>query len=107
MPKHPLETLKALDANLFDGIMANYAKTYEPGALSKKHKILITLAVDAAKGSVNGVRSLGLMAKAEGASDAEIADTLSVVYQICGVGSMYTAATGLKDVVEEVVGGRK
>ena len=100
MSNHPLSPLATLDKALFDGIMENYAHAYEPGALSRKHKILIALAIDASKGAVNGVRSLGLMAKEAGASNAEIADALGVVYQICGVGSMYTAAAGLKDVVE-------
>ena len=101
MSQHPLSPLAALDPSLFDGILANYSKTYEPGALSRKHKILVALAVDTTKGAVNGVRTLGKMALDAGATKEEIADALRVVYQICGVGSMYTAAAGLADVLED------
>jgi alkylhydroperoxidase/carboxymuconolactone decarboxylase family protein YurZ len=101
MSEHPLSPIEKLDKTLFDGIMANYAKAYEPGALSQKQKLLIALAIDASKGAVNGVRSLARFAKTAGATHAEIADTLSVVYQICGVGSMYTAAAGLAEVMTE------
>ena len=101
MASHPLSPLAILDRSLFDDIMERYGKTYEPNALSKKHKLLIALAVDASKDAVNGVKSLYKMARAEGATNAEIADALSVVYQICGVGSMYSAAVGISDVLED------
>ncbi|MBN2340478.1 MAG: carboxymuconolactone decarboxylase family protein [Deltaproteobacteria bacterium] len=95
--KHPLSVLSKLDESLFSSIMDQYSTTYEPGALSTKDKILIALAIDTAKGASGGVRSLVKMARDAGATDAEIADVFRVVYQICGVGSMYTAALGLAD----------
>lgn len=95
--KHPLSTLAKLDESLFSSIMDNYSTTYEAGALSVKEKVLIALAIDTSKGAVGGVRSLVRMAKEHNASDAEIADVFRVVYQLCGVGSMYTAAMALSD----------
>ena len=100
MSEHPLKPLETLDESLFATVMAGGAGIYQSGALSEKHKLLIALAIDASKGAVGGVEHLGRLALQAGASKAEIADALRIVHYICGVGAMYTAAYGLKSVLE-------
>jgi alkylhydroperoxidase/carboxymuconolactone decarboxylase family protein YurZ len=49
---------------------------------------------------VNGVKSLAQSAMKAGATKAEIAETLRVAAHLGGVGSLYIASQGLKDIVE-------
>ncbi len=55
---------------------------------------------DAAHGAVLGVRALAQQAIQEGATKEEIAETIRVAYQLSGVGSVYIASQGLKDLFE-------
>jgi len=98
MNKNPLEIIKELDLKLFDLVSQNNEFTFKDGALPSKTKYLIALALDAAHGAVNGVRSLSLQALKYGASKEEIMEALHVSNFISGVGSIYTASAGLKDV---------
>jgi alkylhydroperoxidase/carboxymuconolactone decarboxylase family protein YurZ len=72
---------------------------YGDGALPRKVKLLIALAFDAAHGADQGVRSLAKSAMQEGATMQEIAEAVRVAYHLAGVGSLYTASRGLKDLV--------
>lgn len=97
MPDHPLALLEKIDPEFMKKIAETNALVYADGALSRKVKLLMALAFDAAHGAVNGVRALGAQALAAGATPTEIAETLRVAYQLSGVGSLYVAAQGLKD----------
>jgi alkylhydroperoxidase/carboxymuconolactone decarboxylase family protein YurZ len=55
------------------------------------------MAFDAAHGAVNGVRALASAALQAGATHAEISEALRVAYHLSGVGALYTASQGLKD----------
>ena len=97
MNEHPLATIMKLDPKLMDHLRAADELVYADGALPKKIKLLIALAFDAANGAVNGVRALARTARENGASDAEIAETVRVAYHLSGVGSVYSASQGLKE----------
>ena len=86
------------DPKLYDIVSQNRVFTFKDSALPAKTKYLIALALDAAHGAVNGVRALSLQALKNGASKEEIMEALYVSNFISGVGSIYTAAAGLKDV---------
>lgn len=73
---------------------------YVDGALPKKIKLLMAMAFDAAHGASQGVRALAQQAMREGATKEEIAETIRVAYQLSGIGSVYTASQGLKDLFE-------
>jgi alkylhydroperoxidase/carboxymuconolactone decarboxylase family protein YurZ len=45
------------------------------------------------------VKALAHAAMAEGATIEEIAEVLRVAYHLSGVGTLYTASSGLKDLV--------
>jgi len=98
MPNHPLELIGANDHELLEAIKQAEDLALTDGALSAKHKLLIAMALDASKGTSEGVRNLARQAMQHGATRAEIMDTLRVVNHICGVGSMYTAAAALREI---------
>lgn len=95
----PLNIIKKSDLELFEQIVNAQELAFKDGKISKKNKLLIALAIDAAKHSENGIRSLAVQALENGATKDEIMETLRVVNYICGVGSMYTAARALKDIL--------
>ena len=99
MNGNPLNIIKESDLELFEQIVNARELAFKDGKISKKNKLLIALAIDAVKHSENGIRSLAVQALENGATKDEIMETLRVVNYICGVGSMYTAAQALKDIL--------
>ena len=51
----------------------------------------------AAHGAAGGVTSLAMQAMKAGATKEEVFEAVRVAHFICGVGSVYTSAAGLKD----------
>ena len=100
MNDNPLATMQRLDSQLFDHLQTTNRLVFDDGALSKKIKLLIAMAFDAAYGAEGGVRSLAERAIEEGASNEEIAEALRVAYHLSGVGTLYTASRGLKEVLK-------
>ena len=99
MQGHPLDIIKTNDRELFNAVDANRAMALKDGALSLKTKLLIAIALDACKGADAGVRSLAAQALQNGVTKDEIMAALKVVNYICGAGSIYTAANGLRDIL--------
>ena len=95
----PLDVLRKADNELIDNVAANRELAFGDGEISKKNKLLIALAIDVAKQSENGVRSLTMQALESGATKNEIMETLRIANFICGVGSMYIAAGALKEIL--------
>jgi alkylhydroperoxidase/carboxymuconolactone decarboxylase family protein YurZ len=75
------------------------ALVYADGALPRKVKLLMAMAFDAAEGAAGGVRALAEQAMKAGATKEEIAETLRVAFHLSGVGSLYAASFGLKDIL--------
>lgn len=96
MPEHPLSPIMKLDPKLMEHLRAADDVVYADGALPKRIKLLIALAFDAAHGAEQGVTALARAATREGASKDEIMEALRVAYHLSGVGSVYTAAAGLR-----------
>ncbi|MBI4283716.1 MAG: carboxymuconolactone decarboxylase family protein, partial [Chloroflexi bacterium] len=67
------------------------------GAMPRKYKYLIAMALDAAAGATGGVRSLAEQAMRLGATKEEVSEALRVVYYINGVGSVHSAAPAFKE----------
>ena len=101
MADHPLSTLGKIDPDMMKLLKDQDEFIYGNGALPKKIKLLIALAFDAAHGAQNGVSALANAAIQEGATQQEIAETLRVAYHLAGVGTLYTASMGLKDVIRQ------
>ena len=98
MNANPLDIIKKVDNELFENLSKTREMTFEDGALSKRHKLLIALALDAAHGAVNGVKSLSSQAMQNGATKEEIMEAVRVANYVSGAGSVYTAANALKDI---------
>jgi alkylhydroperoxidase/carboxymuconolactone decarboxylase family protein YurZ len=99
MTENPMNALKGLDGKLFDLIDSARAFTFEDGALPKKTKYIIALSLDAAHGTVEGVRALARQALKCGATKEEIMEALRVANFISGAGSIYTAARALEGIL--------
>ena len=99
MSEHPLQVIKDSDATLFESINSTKELAFRDGEISKKHKLLIALAIDIAKNAENGIRSLTTQALESGATKQEIIEILRIAHYICGGGSMYTAAAALKGIL--------
>lgn len=100
MGKHPLSAIEENDAALYGALRGSGELAFREGAMPAKYKLLTALALDAAHGAVNGVRSLAQQALAAGATKDEIFETLRVVYHVCGAGPVYTASAGLGDMLD-------
>ena len=96
MGEAPLEALEGLDPELLRLVQNTGEFALAEGALPRKFKLLIAMALDASHGAVPGVRALAQAAMRAGATREEIAETLRVAQYISGVGSVYTAAQALK-----------
>jgi alkylhydroperoxidase/carboxymuconolactone decarboxylase family protein YurZ len=100
MTEHPLSTIEKLDPILMNHLKETNKLVYSEGSLPKKYKLIIALAFDAAHGADRGVRALAQAAMKEGATKEEIAEALRVAYHLAGVGTLYIASMGLKDLIE-------
>jgi alkylhydroperoxidase/carboxymuconolactone decarboxylase family protein YurZ len=97
MAEHPLKIFEKIDPELLKLVRATNDFALADGALPRKIKFLIAMALDASEGAVEGVKSLAEQAMKAGATREEIVETLRVAQYICGVGSVYTAARAFKD----------
>ena len=98
MSGDPLKIFERLDPELLKLVGNTRELALADGALPKKVKFLIAMALDASHGTVEGVRALAQAAMRAGATKEEIAETVRVAHYISGVGSVYTVAHALEDV---------
>lgn len=99
MAEHPLAALQKIDPKMMEHLKDMSELIYCSGALPKKVKLLMAMAFDAAHGADLGVKALAAAAMKEGATTNEIAEALRVAYHLAGVGTLYTASNGLKDII--------
>ncbi len=97
MPENPLSAAGKIDAKVLEHMKSTDDWVFADGALSKKVKLLIAMAFDAAHGAVGGVRGLAQRATKEGATAEEMAEVLRVAYVMTGVGAIYIGSQGLKE----------
>jgi alkylhydroperoxidase/carboxymuconolactone decarboxylase family protein YurZ len=99
VPEYPLKVFEKVDPELLKLVKESSEFALADGVLPKRYKLLIAMALDAAHGAVGGVRALAREAMQAGASQEEIAETLRVAQYVGGVGSVYTAAHALREVL--------
>ncbi len=97
MPANPLKVFETLDPELMKLMNNTRDFTLSEGVISRKHKFLMAMALDASHGSVGGVTSLAKLATEEGATKEEIAEALRVAMYISGAISVFTAGRALED----------
>jgi alkylhydroperoxidase/carboxymuconolactone decarboxylase family protein YurZ len=98
MPEHPLKILEKVDPDLLKLVKEANTFALADGALPRKMKLLIAMALDAAHGTVPGVKSLTQQAMDAGATKEEIMETIRVAHFISGAGAVYTAAHAFKEI---------
>jgi len=97
MADHPLKIFEKIDPDLLKLVRETNAFALADGALPRKIKFLIAMALDAAHGTVEGTKSLAEQAMKAGATREEIVETIRVAQYISGVGSVYVAARALRE----------
>ena len=97
MAENPLAILEKIDPQLLKFVRDTNAFALADGALPRKIKFLIAMALDAAHGTVEGTKALAEQAMKAGATKEEIVETIRVAQFISGVGSVYVAARALKE----------
>ena len=97
MAEHPLKIIEKLDLGLFRNVETTQTLALADGALPRKVKLLMAMALDASHGTVQGVKSLTQQAMKAGATKEEIMETLRVAQYISGAGCVYTASHAFKD----------
>ena len=98
MPENPLKVFEDLDPKLLEIVEKTRELALSDGALPRKIKFLIAMALDASHGASDGVKSLAQEAMHAGATREEVTEALRVAQYVSGVGSVYTAARGLDGV---------
>ncbi len=96
--KNPFDVLKENNPQLFERAVSARDLAFRDGALSRKQRLLIAIALDASEGASDGVKNLARQALDAGATREEIFETLDVAYYITGVGSIYAAIRGLEEI---------
>jgi alkylhydroperoxidase/carboxymuconolactone decarboxylase family protein YurZ len=97
MAEHPLKILEKIDPELLKFVQNTNAFALADGALPRKIKLLIAMALDAAHGAVEGVKSLTQQAMQAGATKEEVVEALRVAQYVSGAGAVYTAARAFKE----------
>ena len=97
MAEHPLKIFEKIDPELLKLVKDTNAFALADGALPRKFKLLIAMALDASHGTVQGVKSLTQQAMQAGATKEEVMETLRVTQYISGAGAVYTAAQAFKE----------
>lgn len=103
MSHDPLETIEKLDSKLYSLIGQLGTEALSEEGIPLKYKLLIAMALDAAAGAENGVKSLAVQALNAGATKEEIMQVVRITHYVTGVGSVYTISAALKDVIDVVL----
>ena len=82
---------------LFGDISKVRENVLTEGALSLKVKTLMTMLCDALLAHSDGVAAIAARARAAGATDAEIAETIGVAFIMGGMPGLVTGANAFRD----------
>jgi alkylhydroperoxidase/carboxymuconolactone decarboxylase family protein YurZ len=87
------------DPELFTLIENTRELAFVEGGIPLKYKFLLAMALDAANGSVGGVKFLAFQAMQAGATKEEIMQAIRITQYIFGIKCVYTASEALKDIL--------
>ena len=86
-----LQPLQDRDPEFAAAYLTQRERTLQDGAIPAKYKILMTMIVDALLSHPDGVANISNRARAAGASEAEITETVQVAYLFGGTPALVTA----------------
>ena len=99
MSENPLQVIMDKDPDFFKLLESTRGLAFSEGGMPMKYKLLLAMALDAANGAVEGVKVLAIQAMQEGATKEEVMEAIRIAQYIFGIGSVYTAARALSDVL--------
>jgi alkylhydroperoxidase/carboxymuconolactone decarboxylase family protein YurZ len=91
-----IEPLQKRDPDFVGSYIAQRERILRDGAIPAKYKILMTMVVDALLSHPDGVANIASRARAAGASDAEIQETVEVAYLFGGTPALVTAMNAFR-----------
>ncbi len=91
-----IAALKQHDPEFADSYIAQRTRTFGDGAIPAKYKWLMAMLVDALAGHADGVSSLADRARAAGATEGEITETVEVAYVFGGTPAVVTATRAFR-----------
>ena len=90
-------SLSKADPKLLEHVDALREYVITDGALSARVKTLMTMLCDALLAHGDGVHAISQRARAQGASEQEIAETLQVAYLMGGLPALVTGCNAFRD----------
>ncbi|MDQ1255250.1 MAG: hypothetical protein QG646_4529 [Euryarchaeota archaeon] len=99
MSENPLQVIKNEDPELVNLLDNSHELAFAEGGIPLKYKFLIAMSLDAANGAVEGMKVLAMQAMQAGATKEEVMQAVRITNYIFGVGSVYTAARALNDIL--------
>jgi alkylhydroperoxidase/carboxymuconolactone decarboxylase family protein YurZ len=100
MPTSPLppwiEPLQQRDPEFVASYVAQRERILKDGAIPAKYKLLMTMLVDALQAHPDGVAAIAGRARAAGATEAEIQETVEVTYLFGGTPALVTAMNAFR-----------
>lgn len=91
-----IQTLQQRDPQFTESYMAQRDRILKDGAIPAKYKILMTMIVDALLSHPDGVANIANRARAAGATEAEINETVEVAYLFGGTPALVTATNAFR-----------
>src|SRR5262245_46119285 len=91
-----IQTLQQRDAQFAESYLAQRERILQDGAIPAKYKILMTMIVDAITAHADGVANIANRARAAGATEAEINETVEVAYLFGGTPALVTAVNAFR-----------
>ena len=99
MSEDPMDVIRVFDPELVKDYLKFESELFQDGALPKKFKFLIAMALDIIKRAAPGVEAYASQALEAGASWDEVKEAHRVAYYIGHASPLWTGIYGLKNVV--------
>jgi alkylhydroperoxidase/carboxymuconolactone decarboxylase family protein YurZ len=91
-----LQSLQERNPEFTETYLAQRERALQDGAIPAKYKILMTMIVDALLSHPDGVANIANRARAAGATEAEINETVEVIYLFGGTPALVTAVNAFR-----------
>ena len=91
-----MEILEQHDPEFARLVAENREVVMKDGAIPARYKVLMTMLSDAILGHADGVQSIARRARAMGASEQEICETVRVAYDCGGMPALITALAAFR-----------
>ena len=92
-----VERLERCDGDLLNHMTSLQDFAAKDGALPARIKTLMSMLVDAVLGHADGVKAIAERARAQGASEDEIAETVRVAFYCAGMPALVTATSAYRE----------